>query len=710
MKTQSPIQLVNFVFLVSVLMLLIAIYVLATWIPWTGVRLSVVNSDLGKQVQVVDVAGSYSEDLVGKRVLALRGSDLRMETTVKNMLEIPDQLPSYQQYNQFFVDHTMFYRILMNSPELVLIDGNTVSLKKWNSGSILMKIPFRFWLTQLIAICALIISVMVWSFRRKEYFARYFLFLGVGTYIIVYSTSIYISREITLDPTLFYLLSVLGTFGSLLFVYSLLVIFSCYPTKLFGRRYVITVYLIMMGLWVNQTGQIYEWPLHAYHIHSNVLMLVMMTVLMIVQWVMAKNNPLSRTAIRWTLLFAFFTTGVATSIYFVPVMLGNVPKVDASVVFSLMFLFYVGVAIGVSRYRLMEIDRYWQPVIAWIGLGFLFLLIDLFMLYVLDVSRNLAFFSSIILVAWVYLPLRQFVLSRTRNSVGILHAVPVILNSIVMNRNRDEVENNWRSLLSALFRPVSIDRANSDGGHLLLDEGLALSTKVPGIDTRLIMNLKNGGRNLFNADDLGLLQQIYDIGKELLSLQWHHERVREEERKRIMRDLHDELGGKLLAIAQLSDGTDIGERVRDCLKTLRAIIYTIDDNGKKSIKVWMLEWQDEFEKRAEIGRLSVIWKLVDESAISLTPRQQFNIYYILSELLTNAIRHAQANEVVIEMVSTENRFQINFSDNGKSGSPQQWIKGKGLNNIRTRIDELGGEVLWERVAEKTCVRMQICEE
>jgi signal transduction histidine kinase len=67
-------------------------------------------------------------------------------------------------------------------------------------------------------------------------------------------------------------------------------------------------------------------------------------------------------------------------------------------------------------------------------------------------------------------------------------------------------------------------------------------------------------------------------------------------------------------------------------------------------------------------------------------------YRIIQELVNNTIKHAEATEIAIQLVSEDERLSITVQDNGKGIDleAQNLSKGKGLANIRSRVASFGG--------------------
>lgn len=68
------------------------------------------------------------------------------------------------------------------------------------------------------------------------------------------------------------------------------------------------------------------------------------------------------------------------------------------------------------------------------------------------------------------------------------------------------------------------------------------------------------------------------------------------------------------------------------------------------------------------------------------------IYRIIQELVNNAVKHAQAKEVMVQLAFTNNKIVITVEDNGKGYNKSQTTTGDGLDNIAYRVQYLNGTI------------------
>jgi PAS domain S-box-containing protein len=213
------------------------------------------------------------------------------------------------------------------------------------------------------------------------------------------------------------------------------------------------------------------------------------------------------------------------------------------------------------------------------------------------------------------------------------------------------------------------------------------------------------------------LRRSQDLLRELTAYQ---DRIKEDERKRIAREIHDELGQTLLAlridVSMLDAHTakthpTINDRVRAMLhhidatvKTVRVIINNLRpavlDLGLSAA----VEWQvGEFRRRSAIA----CDLFMDASDFTLSDARATTLFRILQESLTNVIRHANATHVRIELYEDGDNLVMKIADNGIGIYPGDRNKTDsfGLVGIEERVLALEGEFRIDSVPDSGAVLM-----
>ena len=200
----------------------------------------------------------------------------------------------------------------------------------------------------------------------------------------------------------------------------------------------------------------------------------------------------------------------------------------------------------------------------------------------------------------------------------------------------------------------------------------------------------------------------------------------ERERARIAQDLHDDLGSSLTRITLLSGllradkhhpglvETHAEKLIQSADQTVRAleeIVWAVRprSDSLQSLVDYIAHFATElFEGTPTRCRLDLPHDL---PARPLPPEVRHNIFLIVKEALTNALKHAAAKEVTVQAKVTAEVLEINIQDNGKGlALPAPKVEGKrhGLENMRQRAETVGGSVSWESARGKgTCIRFTV---
>ena len=199
------------------------------------------------------------------------------------------------------------------------------------------------------------------------------------------------------------------------------------------------------------------------------------------------------------------------------------------------------------------------------------------------------------------------------------------------------------------------------------------------------------------------LQESQEMLRQLVA---HQDRIRENERKRIAREIHDELGQHLLVlridVSMLgraeNEHPKLGERIEAILqhidatmKSVRAIINNLRPSVLDLGLYAALEWQaEEFQRRSGIACDLV----AEDDDLELDDSVSTVLFRIVQEALTNVLRHAKASRVHIELKRRSGDLIMTIADNGVGMQLSQKSEQSsfGLVGIRERLHILGGEL------------------
>ncbi|TAJ75726.1 MAG: hypothetical protein EPO42_13975 [Gallionellaceae bacterium] len=100
------------------------------------------------------------------------------------------------------------------------------------------------------------------------------------------------------------------------------------------------------------------------------------------------------------------------------------------------------------------------------------------------------------------------------------------------------------------------------------------------------------------------------------------------------------------------------------------------------------------EQLAGLG-LRFEWRsLYNWPAVMLSSQQHINLRRIAREAIANALKHAHPGNIMMEADLDKNELGLRISNDGAITEPSIWVPGRGLNNIKSRVAELGGSQKW----------------
>lgn len=223
------------------------------------------------------------------------------------------------------------------------------------------------------------------------------------------------------------------------------------------------------------------------------------------------------------------------------------------------------------------------------------------------------------------------------------------------------------------------------------------------------------------AEARGALESSYAERREL-----ELARAASRERDRIYRDLHDDVGARLLSLIYATQEDGPQHLAREALRELRELVSEGDVEAC-SLDELAESLATEFEERARAAGLASDVS-IKVTALPLSAMQAWHLRRIVREAVSNALRHADARTLRFQLSEEPGVMQPNtgariegdvereagelwlvVADDG-AGLREPAADGRGLNNIRQRALELGGSARWESEEGAGCrliVRMPL---
>jgi signal transduction histidine kinase len=184
--------------------------------------------------------------------------------------------------------------------------------------------------------------------------------------------------------------------------------------------------------------------------------------------------------------------------------------------------------------------------------------------------------------------------------------------------------------------------------------------------------------------------------------------VQENERDRIAKELHDDIGSKLnIAILNTHLLKKRIENDEESKLLFQRIENAINESAKRTRTIsheLMPPVFQNFGFGYALEELQDSMNAAGEIKIAINYYQNVNIkdkikllhiYRILQELISNTIKHSKANVVNISFEKDNDNIIMIYKDNGNGFDKSRFTKGLGFNNIQTRCELLKGEMKYE---------------
>jgi len=196
---------------------------------------------------------------------------------------------------------------------------------------------------------------------------------------------------------------------------------------------------------------------------------------------------------------------------------------------------------------------------------------------------------------------------------------------------------------------------------------------------------------------ISYLQQQKDINQQILMTE-------EAERKRIARELHDDIGAGLTRITLMSDAAknklnvsakeieEIALTCRRLVGNMGEIVWSLNPENN-SLEALIAYLREELHKLLEYSGIEYSIHLPESgSGILLSNEQRRNILLVTKEVVHNAVKYSHATNIAVHSKILLNNLNVLVKDDGHGFDETMVRKGNGLRNIRQRIQELGGTI------------------
>jgi two-component system, NarL family, sensor kinase len=341
---------------------------------------------------------------------------------------------------------------------------------------------------------------------------------------------------------------------------------------------------------------------------------------------------------------------------------------------------------------------------------------------------------------WIYLRDPE----RARFHLATWHGVPDTLQAELLHKPEEPLCRCQQEFIEGRLQPgANICACLRLNGFYPAKDAHHVTVPLAALDQQFgVMNLLTKPDQPVSDDDLELLRAIGAQISEIVASAWlsikleEKEKARqllleflvkaqEEERGRLARELHDGAGqmltSLLVRIKTLEKKADTTALRSGLLSLLDVTAETLEQVRELSYRLRPAALE-EFGLSVALETLAhdmgdeagmIIDYRTDLDGSMLTPEAEVTLYRIAQEALTNVVRHAQAEQISVDLVLAANSVMLRIEDNGRGFSPHQASSPTGqshmgLISMQERTEIIGGSFeLMSAPGHGTSVQVQI---
>jgi two-component system, NarL family, sensor kinase len=454
-----------------------------------------------------------------------------------------------------------------------------------------------------------------------------------------------------------------------------------------------------------------------------------LTLLAFVTQYRAQHDSAGRRQLRWVVLAALVAGGAGLVLYLVPPLVGRA-GVHPNLIGVIVTVFPVAIAVAVLRHNLFDIDRLMSHALVYGALSTG--VVSVYVLVVVGAARVLGvrddLWPSLLataLVALAFQPLRERLQRAVDRRIVGDRGEPVRVMTRLGERLEATAEGDQllpilvETIADALKLPyVAVVLAGEEGG-VAAEYGrpVPVALELPLMDGpaavgHLVVAPRDAGGDLSAADRDLLVTVARQAGSAVRAVRLMRDlrrsrqqlvSAREEERRRLRRDLHDGLGPTLAAMALKLDAArnllgpaperadellaGLSQQLQGAVGEIRRLVHALrppalDELGLAGAVREQARQLESHGVRVEVDAPATL--------TGLSAATEVAAYRIVQEALTNVVRHAEAGRCRVTL-GLGRELSITVVDDGRGVEPGA-RPGVGLASMRERAGELGGRV------------------
>ena len=638
------------------------------------------------------------------------GGQNRIQLNANDFTEDPHFVATYPEMQQFFIKQSQVHQLMSQHQQIFLQSGDHSSSTPYpvniQPKRKLRDLPFEFWFQLAVSSIGFLLGCWIWALRPNEIAPRVFALLNAAYPVFAFSAAIYSTRDLALNAELFRVLVAINTGGALLYGCALISLFLVYPKQLIRTQWLWAIPIFFSGWWLLDTLFLLPEPSMGGDLPVTLQMLGAI-LCMVWQWRANRHDPRAKVALRWFALWILVSSGAFVFLVQSTQLLDIQLNMSQAYSFGFFLFVTIGIAIGLKRYQLFSLDRWAFGILYWLAGAILLVLLDAFLVMMLSPLMSLSL--AILICGLIWLPVRGWLQARLlqRKKLSDSELFERILQ-VSFAVNEQERQLQWKALLNDLFQPLNLEISEHENNSQIEDNGLVMYTpQVAGL-AAMRLSYPQQGRRLFNAYDQQLVQNLLPFLAQAVESRVAYDNGVREERHRIARDLHDDLGAKLLSGLYQNDVDQAKQAIRQAIAEMRTIVNGLLGTGVE-LNVVLQEFEHEVATRLQSCRIELNWQQkLGDVPITLSYAQYRHYISMLREIISNIMKYANAQSVIIEISLLDSQLVSVICDdgNGFDGETNQ-SEGNGLKNLRERATELSATLHFQSLPEAKGSRVEL---
>ncbi|WP_146064430.1 sensor histidine kinase [Algoriphagus boritolerans] len=318
--------------------------------------------------------------------------------------------------------------------------------------------------------------------------------------------------------------------------------------------------------------------------------------------------------------------------------------------------------------------------------------------------RGLIWINGLLLIAFLIIPesnVKPEIIAFFLKTVLVLSAIQIlsILSYLIVQYlAKTKFAGYYLAGISFLYSfsiLIYLDQVSGSLqlSHYLLNFGSAFGTMgETGLITFAYMRQASLEKKEKEKLALEILKKEKDYADQIILAQ-------EEERNRLGRDLHDSIGGMLGTLHMRLQGLRLKTQDPE-LQAIQVLVHQgIQETRTLSHNLTPPHLDELGLVKALANEVELLNQEVSVKVLfyhkletEIPKATEVMVYRIVIELISNSLKHAEASEIAIQLISDPEKLELIVEDDGKGFSDEQKIRGLGLNNINSRVNYLKGEL------------------